>query len=84
MQDMTSKVVFITGASTGIGRAAADRFAAANATVIGTSRWPWRYPTPTWCPLHPPPSPPCMTPLHILLWILQELNAIMPDAFNPS
>ncbi len=37
---MTGKVVFITGASTGIGRAAANRFAAAGATVVGTSRWP--------------------------------------------
>ena len=48
---MTGKVIFITGASTGIGRAAANRFAAAGATVIGTSRWPWRYPTPSWCVL---------------------------------
>ena len=46
MQNMTGKVVFITGASTGIGRAAADRFAAAGAIVVGTSRWPWRYPAP--------------------------------------
>lgn len=48
VQNMTGKVIFITGASTGIGRAAANRFAAAGATVIGTSRWPWRYPTPSW------------------------------------
>ena len=46
MQDMHGKVVLITGASTGIGRAAADRVAAAGAIVIGTSRWPWRYPQP--------------------------------------
>lgn len=46
LQNMTGKVVFITGASTGIGRAAANRFAAAGATVVGTSRWPWRYPVP--------------------------------------
>ncbi|CAL8471634.1 g11176 [Coccomyxa elongata] len=44
--DLTGKIVLITGASTGIGRAAADRFAAAGATVIGTSRYPWRYPSP--------------------------------------
>ncbi|KAL3154538.1 hypothetical protein ABBQ32_013996 [Trebouxia sp. C0010 RCD-2024] len=46
MQNMTGKVAFITGASTGIGRAAANRFAAAGAIVVGTSRWPWRYPAP--------------------------------------
>ncbi|CAK0785918.1 hypothetical protein CVIRNUC_009131 [Coccomyxa viridis] len=43
---LRGKVVLITGASTGIGRAAADRVAATGATVIGTSRWPWRYPAP--------------------------------------
>lgn len=46
MQNMTGRVVFVTGASTGIGRAAANRFAAAGAIVVGTSRWPWRYPAP--------------------------------------
>ena len=46
MQHFRGKVVLITGASTGIGRAAADRMAATGATVIGTSRWPWRYPQP--------------------------------------
>lgn len=43
---MTGKVVVVTGASTGIGRASANRFAAAGAIVVGTSRWPWRYPAP--------------------------------------
>lgn len=46
VQSLRGKVVLITGASTGIGRAAADRVAATGATVIGTSRWPWRYPAP--------------------------------------
>ena len=46
VQNLRGKVVLITGASTGIGRAAADRVAATGATVIGTSRWPWRYPAP--------------------------------------
>ena len=46
VQNLSGKIVLITGASTGIGRAAADRVAAAGATVIGTSRWPWRYPQP--------------------------------------
>ncbi|KAL0048017.1 hypothetical protein WJX82_005770 [Trebouxia sp. C0006] len=44
--NMSGKVVVVTGASTGIGRASADRFAAAGAIVVGTSRWPWRYPAP--------------------------------------
>ncbi|CAL8465628.1 g5164 [Coccomyxa elongata] len=44
--DLAGKIVLITGASTGIGRSAANRFAAAGATVIGTSRYPWRYPPP--------------------------------------
>ncbi len=45
VQDLTGKFVLITGASTGIGRATANRFAAAGATVLGTSRYPWRYPS---------------------------------------
>jgi NAD(P)-dependent dehydrogenase (short-subunit alcohol dehydrogenase family) len=34
-QNITGKIVLITGASTGIGRASADRLAAAGATVVG-------------------------------------------------
>ncbi len=35
VQNITGKIVLITGASTGIGRASADRLAAAGATVVG-------------------------------------------------
>ncbi|GAQ89322.1 hypothetical protein KFL_005110040 [Klebsormidium nitens] len=44
--NIAGRIALVTGASTGIGRAAADRLAAAGAIVIGTSRYPWRYPQP--------------------------------------
>ena len=40
VQNMTGKVVLITGASTGMGRASAERLAAAGATVVGSALLP--------------------------------------------
>src|SRR2546430_16960964 len=37
-RDQRAKVVLVTGASAGIGRACADRLAAAGGTVVGASR----------------------------------------------
>lgn len=34
-QNITGKIMLVTGASTGIGRASADRLAAAGAVVVG-------------------------------------------------
>jgi NAD(P)-dependent dehydrogenase (short-subunit alcohol dehydrogenase family) len=44
--DVSGKVAVITGASTGIGRAAAEDLASRGFTVIGTSRSPENYPPP--------------------------------------
>jgi hypothetical protein len=44
--DVSGNVAVITGASTGIGRAAAEDLAARGFTVIGTSRHPENYPQP--------------------------------------
>ena len=37
-QNITGKIMLVTGASTGIGRASADRLAAAGAVVVGAPR----------------------------------------------
>ena len=51
VQNITNKVILVTGASTGIGNATAYRLAQAGARVIGTSRYPWNYPEPRPFPL---------------------------------
>lgn len=44
--DLTGKIVLITGGSRGIGKATCERLTKAGCKVIGTSRYPSRYPQP--------------------------------------